>query len=1254
MVKKISLDKLRELATDPDIAEADLKQYFIIDENQSGPFRPVFRPNPETVDIDEQQARFESAMGFVNGWGSTRRDIRFQKRLVLGDKRPILVSEGDSWFQFPAFLSDVIDQLFEDYTIKSFGAAGDTAANMVKQADYLPALRDLGGLVEGFLFSGAGNDIIGKSSDGVPNILALLHRQTGDDDARDLINQSELDRVLRGLRRQYQLLIEQIRGVPGMTNLPLIFHGYDYAFPGAVDDRRDPIWADPDQWLGKPLRQKNITEPTQQREIIKILIDELYQMLHELAASHAGVHVVDVRGLLNKRGQWADEIHPDDGGFRKVAAKFAETIEAARRPQRRRTTQLEATPATALDRDDTRPAIPASIIVVDPGHGGSQATGGSSPNNATGPNGTLEKTLCLEIGRKLEAILENRGHRVPMTRATDRNLSLAKRVQLARDNQADAFVSIHFNGFHDRRVQGTETYHYADAPSHAKQLATAVQSQLINATRLRDRGVKAARLGVLRPDRHDEQTAACLVEVSFLTDPNEESRLQDEVYLDRIADALADGVEDYLQVAHAAPAAARFESASEQDFGDANEIAETEVVGGAVDLKPKSPPLIQRYRDIVRTRESLPEAQGIADLSKLLNAWRKPRVHQRSTNFELAIGVDNALPYNFLTKGAQSGRAVCKITASGIDFSGRSGRWFGSGFLVGPNLLLTNNHVVNSIAVAENAHAIFDYLEASDGAVHEGASFRLAPDKLFVTSPAVGGLDYTFVAIAGEIPKEYGQIKMRRDVFTVAKNDRANIIHHPNGDPKEVSLQDNHALDFEPSFMHYTSDTEGGSSGSPVFDNEWQLIALHHAWDELPDDIRREMDLDTDKINEGVKLSAIAIDLETKLQSSSNRAAVQTVLANFTGSNSITGFFGAHGRKTSDDNSFEAVVNAYNGGADDIDVAFWNIEKFHNNYAEKIDLVARIISDINCDIWALSETSPEATEALARRLDQDYGLKFDFAASEPNAPSGRKTTAVLWNPETVEGQKLEWPDEIDDWLRRDSRNMPDLGFEAVDGKIFNRYPALFRFTAKGRAALGGAPFDFNLVPLHLKAMDEGAKRRRQASEILQAAVNRMIQEFGSDHDWVIGGDINAELASGQFAALTDADFLPMSAADEAGGAITYLKGRHKSLIDSIFLSPNMAKTFGAEDFFIYAGDAGLPNYVKDVSDHRPVLARLSLKRERPAVPPIQPNIDAEKPVIKPRRQPRQLATDDLLEILIDRLRDNPKEFWRLLSDKFKD
>jgi len=196
------------------------------------------------------------------------------------------------------------------------------------------------------------------------------------------------------------------------------------------------------------------------------------------------------------------------------------------------------------------------IMVIDPGHGGDSRLGGSSPNNARGPSGLLEKTATLEIARRLVPLLEAKHHSAILTRTADVNVGLAARARVARDHKADAFVSIHFNGFNER-TQGTETFVHARSGPACTRLAKLVQQFMLSVTQYHDRGVKRAEFGVLNPASHHATTAACLVEVSFMDVPQEDQRLSQSSYLQGIAEGLAQAMDMYatqsLAVAFAAP-----------------------------------------------------------------------------------------------------------------------------------------------------------------------------------------------------------------------------------------------------------------------------------------------------------------------------------------------------------------------------------------------------------------------------------------------------------------------------------------------------------------------------------------------------------------------------------------------------------------------------------------------------------------------------------------------------------------------------
>jgi hypothetical protein len=179
--------------------------------------------------------------------------------------------------------------------------------------------------------------------------------------------------------------------------------------------------------------------------------------------------------------------------------------------------------------------------VIDPGHGGREKIGGSSPNNAAGANGLLEKNLTLDIALRMASVLKDSA-RVLLTRNDDVNLSLTERANLARRNDAAIFLSLHFNGFKDGNVDGAEVFVASRAGAPSERLARLVLDHLVNVTRGANRGVKRADLGVLLPDRHLPHTAACLAEIAFLTNPAQAKNLEDAAYRQQIAAALGDAI----------------------------------------------------------------------------------------------------------------------------------------------------------------------------------------------------------------------------------------------------------------------------------------------------------------------------------------------------------------------------------------------------------------------------------------------------------------------------------------------------------------------------------------------------------------------------------------------------------------------------------------------------------------------------------------------------------------------------------------
>lgn len=155
-----------------------------------------------------------------------------------------------------------------------------------------------------------------------------------------------------------------------------------------------------------------------------------------------------------------------------------------------------------------------------------------------------------------------------------------------------------------------------------------------------------------------------------------------------------------------------------------------------------------------------------------------------------------------------------------------------TGFLVGPRLLLTNNHVISIPADVPGLCAQFLF-ERSEAGIHRGVFFALDASSLFITNEE---LDFTLIAVApvnedGEQLDQFGFVQMIEATPKTAIGDPANIIQHPNGASKGYAISRNRVIDIhEPGYyLNYETDTQEGSSGSPVFNKHWELIGLHHS-----------------------------------------------------------------------------------------------------------------------------------------------------------------------------------------------------------------------------------------------------------------------------------------------------------------------------------------------------------------------------------------------------------------------------------------
>lgn len=336
---------------------------------------------------------------------------------------------------------------------------------------------------------------------------------------------------------------------------------------------------------------------------------------------------------------------------------------------------------------------------------------------------------------------------------------------------------------------------------------------------------------------------------------------------------------------------------------------------------------------------------------------------------------------SFLERGRSAAHAVARVAF-------RNGGAVGSGLMVSPRLFLTNNHVLGSAAAAGQLCVEFDY--ELDPADRPRGTTRFALDSttFFLTDP-INGLDYTLIAVGERLsgPKQvtdFGWCSMCDASNKHALGEVANIVQHPDGRYKEVVLRENRLVARLDEVLHYVADTEPGSSGSPVFNNEWKVIALHHwggPWRAQTDARGRPLN---QEINEGIRISTIVRQLRTRVAGlPAGRAALLREVIKL----------GEEAGGAPAPAPVEALVS-------DSPVA---------RLAPDGSITWRVPLEISVRLPGFGSTAPAAAQAVASAASVAEDAPADTAGSEALRPSQNYENRSGYKPQFIEGFDIPLP-----------------------------------------------------------------------------------------------------------------------------------------------------------------------------------------------------------------------------------------------------
>lgn len=278
-------------------------------------------------------------------------------------------------------------------------------------------------------------------------------------------------------------------------------------------------------------------------------------------------------------------------------------------------------------------------------------------------------------------------------------------------------------------------------------------------------------------------------------------------------------------------------------------------------------------------------ASGLTAVDASLTDGRSPAALERM------MGTNDLVGIAFLEAGLRVARTVGRIWIEVVN--GRAAG-YGTGFLVSPRLLLTNHHVLRSPGVARRSMVEFDYEVGLNGTLATSTTFALDPDTFFAADEP---LDYALVAVhakgtGGRALERYGWNPLIEEQGKTIISQWLNVIQHPNGEPKQLGMRENQLVDLLDDFLHYRTDTAPGSSGSPVYNDRWEVVGLHHSGVWATDEAEHILAIDGSRwhegmgehrikwvSNEGVRISRIVAHLKAHLRSAASHRLLDGIFS---------------------------------------------------------------------------------------------------------------------------------------------------------------------------------------------------------------------------------------------------------------------------------------------------------------------------------------------------------------------------------------
>lgn len=310
MARRMKFAEFRRRLESRRLSSEDIEDYLEIDPTAPR-IRVRFRPGtledlpPDDYDVDHALYLYQRA-----------RD-RAREKTTVRTAKPRVVAEGDSWFLLPVIVrpTAIATRIHDNgrFLVRNIAKWGDTLQGMLARKEYLDAIKSFD--PAWFIFSGGGND--------VQEALAKRAFLFDYDPARPLENSvtTKGEALLDQIGTGYQTLLREV--TDRFPNLPVLCYGYDYPRPDVADG----------VYIGRYLMEHGYP-PQTMRPLLGIILDRLNEVIKRSTLSFPTAKFINCLHVTDQY-TWFDDMHPQNDGFKALAAKFEAGMEALARSTRR-------------------------------------------------------------------------------------------------------------------------------------------------------------------------------------------------------------------------------------------------------------------------------------------------------------------------------------------------------------------------------------------------------------------------------------------------------------------------------------------------------------------------------------------------------------------------------------------------------------------------------------------------------------------------------------------------------------------------------------------------------------------------------------------------------------------------------------------------------------------------------------------------------------------------------------------------------